>query len=1828
MRRNIFLMITLILIMILFSGCEQKKVIPISGEPIDMETRILQVSGQYLSCESPLVIVLTDNEFAKGKLQEEVTNLNIDIKPRVKGKAIWQSENKLHFIPDKRFTPNQEYKVTIYPKGRSLDDPMLTPLIFSFTAIGRETTDIMLDIYIDDKDNEQFWVQGMIEFSISTDAQILADATRFKYEGMIKNLKWETLSPTQFTFQSDILKKKAESKEKIEFRIDGDKLELTKDLVREINLEDYDKFKVRSVKTLNEDSYSAVVITFNESPAPDQNLKSLVTVTPNAEIKIELHQETMILSGNFQPGEEYTITLASELKSSKGKRLPETFESKANFNDIKPSLRFADDGVFLTGNDNDKIYFSTINLKKVTYCITRIYENNLCQFLQRNDLEMQENNWGYNNIYYTGKEVARSDLEIGEVRNQWLQHELDISKLIPKDEYGIFIVEFSTRKEFALYRSNPKIAATQGYSNNPLENSYYYAHGTIQKPVILTNIGITFKLGNGKSWSYVTNLQDANPVRGAVVKAYSLQNQLLAEGVTGSNGSCKLLHEDFPFYVTASYQGQQTVIKLSSDRWETSSFDVDGINAGTDEMKSFFYTERGVYRPGDNINMTIVMRNDKGSFPDWHPLNIKIMDPRNNVVLETVLKNGKDGVYHLPYKTAETDPTGNWVLRIEVGENVFSHTLKIETVAPERLKLSFEPETETIAPDVTSFDITLTAKYLFGRAAAGLTANLKYHIDYVNKRFEQPRWNEFSFRDVTLKKTRIRKKTEKKSLDNDGKTTFTWQRDEALSLPSAGILRLSADVIDKGGRASTENINLPWNPWQAYVGIRTDNSFLQRNKENEVEIVLLDNDGNLISGEELTLKIYENSRHWWWEYNDRDSFMQHFKTMSSTRLLQEQKLISTYEPIRYLLPKISSNNVLIEVTHNTPEGNKHVSSTYLYTRNWSNRNSRNSASIMELSADKDSYNTGETAKISFPTTATARNLVTIEKADQILDWWWADSESDKEKTQIQIPLTEEMTPGVYVSVSVIQPHKETANDCPLRMYGIIPLKVVNPQTKENLILTVPEIIRPSEKFTCNLQALPDTRTQFTIAVVDEGLLSLTNFRSPDPWEYFYGKERLGISTHDCFDNVASFNKGTINKRFSVGGGMESREMTMAEFQQRQLENTEVKRFEPVCLFSGIQKADANGKLKVEFDMPDYLGAVRIMAVSISGDRYGSIAKTVKVRKELMLLPTLPRALAPSDTFSVPVEVFCFDENIKEATVTLEAEGPLNFLTGNRKTVKLDQRGEGSVYFEAVVLNELKPIKVTASVSSGNYSHTSIINIPVRHLQPYQLISTRDKVIAGSSITLNLDRDGLTGTEDFSLQLIRPRFFDYNKHLQYLIRYPYGCLEQKVSAVFPQLYIKDLVRPEISLQLMGDIDNNINSAIDKIKRHQQLDGSFSYWRGRNSVNTWACIYAVHFLMEANLMGYYVPPNAIAGMLRYLRDSRLTQNDFAIGGKYKTEAYRLYVLARAGEPEISSMNYLRENHLEKLDNAERWLLAGAYEAAGQHDVGVNTLKFAGWDVPFANNRYYHNFSSVNRDRAIILAIATQMGYEQQTEKLYFKLADELNSENWYSTQTRAFMLWAMSSYVKKNPELLSNDKIMGSVKNDYGDNVLINTTSNDWATQLKDCRNVKVTLSDNSVPARFQLNYDRVPGKAVPQLTNEYFTLSRKFTDSDGEKVDLQNMMQGESYTMKLQVKRTRQTDLEHLALSQILPSGWEIINDRLDDSTENMRDDATYTDIRDDRVLWFFPATKNNYNDRTFTIRIRAVTAGNFEVPPAILEAMYSPDYTVILPGNRTKIARQ
>ncbi|MCP4148323.1 MAG: hypothetical protein GY757_11285, partial [bacterium] len=1211
----------------------------------------------------------------------------------------------------------------------------------------------------------------------------------------------------------------------------------------------------------------------------------------------------------------------------------------------KPQFSFLKDGLFLPSANNKKIGFKTMNLKKIKVTVKKVFESNLGQFLQSQQVNARkqrtERFYDYD-IKRVGVTVAEKEFKIGETRNQWLTHQLDLAQLIKANEKGLFIISLSFTKKDMLYKTAGKKQNHyygRGYYSNPDSRGYIYRHGRVVKPVILSDIGLTYKKGASQHLVFASNLLDAKPLKDVTVTIRTFQNQVIATQKTDANGKAFFENiKETVFFLEAEKDGQRSMIKPAEMGWNLSTFDTGGVTIQPQETRAFIYTERGVYRPGDPVNLSVIARNIDNTFPDGHPVTLKLYNPKSQLIVSQTSKKARDGFYNFKFKTKTSDPTGSWKAKIHVGSLVFYHTLKIETVVPNRLKVKILPEEKTLSRKNKYIKFDVESTYLFGSPAANLKSKVSITFKHLLKKF--PRFQGYSFNNQSVPFRSINTEVFNRNLDPTGKVDISWLLPDLTHLPSAATAAISAKVFEKGGRFTRMDHSLLMDPFDYYVGLEKPNfrwGYSRVGAPLKINAVVLDKDGKTAAGRQLKYRIYKNSRYWWWEYRNRNNFRVRYKKDKYTHLLKEGELISRDIPLPISFKPENTGEYLIEV-EDTDKGG-HKAGFFFSAYYWGDAPSgMETAGTLTLKSSKKVYAPGETAIISFPEPQTGSLFVTVEKANRILSstiYACKGGPGEESERKIEIPVTPEMLPNAYVSVSIIQPHSQTLNDRPLRMYGVIPLMVEEPQTRQAVELKMADKLRPKQEFEVKVETGDKKPTQFTVAVVDEGLLDLTRFLTPDPWKEFYKKQKLGIHSFDLFSFVIGATKGDISSLFSIGGGSD-------DYRKSQEEPGKVKRFKPVAMFKGPLQTDANGKATVTFKMPDYIGSVRVMVVTANGNRYGCTEKAVPVKTELMVMPTLPRVLGPTDKFRVPVTVFAMEDKIKKVDVSIELEGPIELEGTNRSSLEFTGPGDKDTSFVIKTQPAVGSAAVTVTAKSGKFKAVKRTEINIRPSSPRIYSSEIKDCEPKNSIKIKIPDRGIPGTNRAVIRVMRKPKLNLDHRLGWLIRYPYGCIEQTVSSVFPQLYLKEFMKQNDESE--RDIDSNINEAIEGLSRFQLPSGAFAYWPGDKSASHWGTSYAGHFLLEAKKLGYNVPAELYSRWLRFMESQTLvTSNENVM-----TRTYRVYVLALAGKPQMGPMNLLKENHLKKMSGTGKWMLAAAYHLAGSKETAKEVFKNASLHV----------------------------------------------------------------------------------------------------------------------------------------------------------------------------------------------------------------------------------------------------------------------------------------
>jgi len=891
--------------------------------------------------------------------------------------------------------------------------------------------------------------------------------------------------------------------------------------------------------------------------------------------------------------------------------------------------------------------------------------------------------------------------------------------------------------------------------------------------------------------------------------------------------------------------------------------------------------------------------------------------------------------------------------------------------------------------------------------------------------------------------------------------------------------------------------------------------------------------------------------------------------------------------------------------------------------------SRNAAAMLPFTVEKEKYNVGEEVVLKVPASENGRILLTLETGARVARHIWFDAVAGD--NFLKFKAEKDMTPTVYAHVSLIQPHAQTKNDLPIRMYGVTPVNIENNATRLEAQLDMPDQLRPDEFFNIALREKGGKACVYTLDVVDEGLLDLTRFKTPNPWEAFYAREAHGVKTWDIYDYVLGAYGAELSRILAIGGD---------GINQKAKNATQVNRFKPCVIHLGPFKLEKGQVAKHRLKIENYVGSVRVMAVlsapAAGGEgAYGNAEKTCPVRKPLMIMPTLPRVLGPGETLRLPVEVFAMEKSVRNATVNVKESSGLVSVASSSSTVAFSEPGQKLTYFDLKVGQKTGVAKFSISATGGGETATSNIEIEVRNPNPVITKVLDGTIDPGQSWTQAAKVTDFSELEKAVLEVSSIPPINLSKQLDFLIRYPHGCIEQATSAAFPQLYV-DIISP-VSEGQQKEIQKNVTAAIAKLQNFQMASGGFSYWAGTSEVADWGGTYAGHFLLEAKARGYAVPQQMLDKWVDYqTKTSRTwepgTDNDphgWWHHDNEMSQAYRLYTLALAGKPDLAGMNRLREKKAKYESSAS--LLAAAFATAGKNEAARDLLNDA-TAQKFGYTWWGYTYGSDLRDLALKLETLSAIGDNKRGLEVALQVASQIgDAARWYSTQEVGTCLRALCKYAKKATFGEKSDFVIKA----GGREVPVNSTTPYYLYNLDEAElsggvSVK-NLSKQKLYSRIVMRGRPVSSDLPAESSN--ITLGVRYTDLKGAAIEPSKLKQGTDFLAEVTVTRTgaMRFDFNELALSQIFPSGWEILNTRMNLVGGSTSDPMDYQDVRDDRVFTYFDLPFNWNNDknlsqsRTYRIQLNAAYAGRYYLPAVACEAMYDNRIRAVQPGKWVEV---
>ena len=1845
----------------------QKDIIPSA----DYAPYVNAYTGGVISQNSTIRIELTHDQ-PMVDLNSELKNNPFSFSPSLKGKAYWVSNNTIEFVPEEgALKPGTLYEGT-FRLGDFIEvDKKLKEFNFSFRVQERNFTLQLESLPITAAQPDEINIKGEIRFSDvvkKEEVEKMLTASDGKKSYPVEVTATDNLTRYQFNIRQ--IPREADDYP-LTITANGSPAGIDRKQSEEVLIPAKDCFRFMSAERI-EQPENGIEIVFSAPLSTTQDLKGLIEIPEVSSSIFQINENRVFIYFEANTQNKLTLNIHEGVKDSQGKALGTSHTISFSEVSLKPQVEMSTSAAILPDSKSLIIPFRAVNLYAVDLSVIRIFENNVLMFMQTNSLASA------NELRRSGRLVYKKTLWLAKDASKdihhWGDYSIDLAGLIHQEPGAIYRVILSFRQEYSAYPcggnenqdmkfadSNTSDGLTKVSGSvlseedeaiwNTPEAYYYYNGGTMDWSVyrwterdnpchpsyymnsdqiaacnvFASNLGMIVKRNSlNKLWIAVSNILDTKPIGKAQVTAYNFQLQPIGKGETNGDGFVEITPKGVPFIIVAESEKQKAYVRVvDGEEQSVSRFDVGGkdIQKG---LKGFIYGERGVWRPGDTLHISFILEDREKRIPDKHPVALEIYNPRGQFYTKMISTQGMNGFYTFDVPTQATDPTGLWNAYIKVGGTTFHKGLRIETIKPNRLKINLALPKILQATDKDVY-APLTSTWLTGATASRLKAKIEMSLSKVNTQFKN--YGQYIFNNPATDFTTIKTNVFDGTLDAEGKTSVTLKVPTATEAPGMLNATFTTRVFEPGGDASIYTQTIPFSPFTSYVGINLNQpkgKYIETDKDHVFDIVTVNTQGQLVNRTNLEYKIYRIGWSWWWE-NSGESFGTYINNSSITPVasgnLQTRGGKASF---KFRVDYPSWGRYLVYVK-DKESGHATGGTVYIDWPEWRGRSSKTDPSgikMLAFSLNKDSYEIGETATAIIPAAAGGRALVSIENGSTVLRQEWIEV-SNGGDTKYTFKITPEMTPNVYLHISLLQPHAQTVNDLPIRMYGVVPVFVTNSQTVLQPQIQMPEVLRPETNFNVTVSEKSGKPMTYTLAIVDDGLLDLTNFKTPDPWNDFYSREALGIRTWDMYDNVLGASAGSYSSLFSTGG-----DATLKPA------DAKANRFKPVVKFIGPFYLGKGKSQTHTLKLPMYVGSVRAMVVAGQDGAYGNAEKTAFVRTPLMMLSTLPRVLSIQEEITVPVNIFAMENQVKNVTVSLQASGGGVQIVGtNQQSLKFTQPGDQLVFFTLKTGSKTGKATIHLTANGSGQQTKETIEIDVRNRNPVVTLRNSQWIEAGQSKELSYNLSSSSANNQIKLEVSRIPSVDISRRFDFLYNYQHHCTEQLTSKALPLLFVAQF--KTIDKTEAEKIKTNVQEAIRQIYGRQLPNGGFVYWPGNAAADEWISSYAGMFLTLAQEKGYAVHANVLNKWKRFQRAAaqnwRMPQE--ASGWQqWQSElqqAFRLYTLALAGVPEYGAMNRMKEQ--TGLSIQAKWRLAAAYALTGKMKPAEELV----YNVETTVNPYSSMnqiYGSSDRDEAMILETLILMNRERDALQQAKVVSKNLSQEDWFSTQSTAFALMAMGRLAEKLSGTLDfvwswNDKQQPAVKSAKAVfEKEIATTPKSGTVSVKN--QGKGALSVDLI-TRTQLLNDTLPA------ISDNLRMDIRYANLNGTPLSVNDIIQGTDFMAITSISNISGTsDYTNLALTHIIPSGWEIYNERMvAPETENAAADGSgqsvskysYQDIRDDRVLTYFNLRRGE--TKVFTVRLQATYAGNFILPAVQCEAMYDVNVQARSKAGRTTVSR-
>jgi uncharacterized protein YfaS (alpha-2-macroglobulin family) len=1490
-------------------------------------------------------------------------------------------------------------------------------------------------------------------------------------------------------------------------------------------------------------------------------------------------KDSQICVEGLAHGQRYKVSMRRGLPSSVDEPLPAQVDIDIYVKDRSASVRFTGDSFVLPSTARRGIPLVSVNTEKADLKLYRVGDRNMAGLLANSQFLTQMDS-------YTASQIEDQSGEL-----VW-KGTIDIVRDINKDVVTSFPVDE------ALPARKPGVYVLTAAASNTISQEW---DSKATQWFVVSDIGLTTYAGTDGLHVFARSLGTAKPIAGADLQLLAKNNEVLGTAKTDADGravfTAGLMRGTaamVPAMLTAQNKGQDFVfLDMSRAGFDLSDRGVTGRPA-PGAMDILPWTERGIYRPGETVHASALARNVDATAIENLPLTFVFMRP-DGVEDRRLVNNGALGGYAFDLPLLGSAMRGTWTMQIFAdpkGTAIGEKTFLVDDFVPDRIEFDMSSDIKEIVVG-KPVEVAIDGRFLYGAPAAGLKLEGEIALKPTREHAAFPGY-QFGLADEEETETVRTTLDALDATDEEGKSTF----DAAISEVPSTTQLVSANVVvrmqEAGGRAVERSLTLPVKPDAARIGIKPEfTGDLAENSVGNFNVVLVDPDGKKQNKQGLRWKLIKIDRDYQW-YRDGSSWR--FEPVTRTSQIANGTVDVGSDGGKVSVP-VAWGQYRLEIETadvGGPESSVQFDAGWFVTAA-----SSETPDALEVGLDKPTYKIGETAKLKVSAryagelliTAGSESLVAVQTASL-----------GPNGGEVNIPVTKEWGAGSYVTATLYRPGEARESRMPMRAIGITWLKV-DPEARDlSISITAPDKTLPRQPLNVSLQVAETGANEdayLTLAAVDVGILNLTRYEPPAPDLWYFGQRRLGLEIRDIYGRLIDGSLGATGRLRTGGDGGVS---LQASPPKEKL----------VAFFSGPVKLDADGKANVAFDIPQFNGTVRLMAVAWSKAGVGHGVKDVVVRDPIVVTASLPRFLAPGDDSNLRLDIANTDApagNYELSVTTTDAVAvgqsaikPLMLAAGGRADITLPLVG-------------IQPGDGTVSIRLSGKDGTSVsqdLFIPVR---PAAMPVTQRRLVElkpGGSVTVdaNLLADSVMQGASVSVNVSRSTAFDIPALLMSLDRYPYGCAEQTTSRALPLLYLSELAIQN-GLADEAEVKKRVQDAIYRVLSYQASSGSFGLW-GPDSGDLWLDSYVTDFLSRAREQGYEVPEQAVVQALDSLQNSLSFTNNIKDQGN--EIAYSLYVLARNRKAAISDLRYYADTSLNDFPTP----LAKAHIAAALSLYGdaqrAQTIFAA--SLQMSQDAQIHKVSLVRsdygsslRDAAAVLALAAE---SRPVPRIVPALADvvakEWTSKKYTSTQEQTWMLLAARALQKGDDDLrldVNGAEHRGTLMSQMIGDALI-----DHPLTIKNASSGPLSAAITTVAA---------PAQPLP-AGGDGFAITRTYYTMEGEEANVSEAQQNQRYVVVLNVTESNEWP-SRIVVTDLLPAGFEIDNPGIVNSASLSNFDwleevtAAHTEFRNDRFVAAFNRTAGDNRSINLAYVVRAVTPGVYDHPAAQVEDMYRPQFS-------------